>query len=102
MSAAVGQSVLRDPAGARAHETLTEPAWPWPIDLTRYDRTPALSASEADALRLLAEEVREWHRPRTRRSAWHALDRLIRPLADVRSAVSICTAYQEFGRVAHR
>lgn len=50
MSAALGRSVMREPAGAHVLEAVSEPAWPWPIDLTRYDRTPTLSASEVDAL----------------------------------------------------
>ena len=59
MSPAAGRLVMAEPVPSRAHDSVTEPAWPWPIDLTRYDRTPTLSPSEADALTLLEEQVRE-------------------------------------------
>jgi hypothetical protein len=48
---------MPEPARPSAQEAVSEPAWPWPIDITRYDRTPTLSASEADALKLLDEQV---------------------------------------------
>lgn len=88
MSIAVARPVVREPAWSSARETLGEPAWPWPIDITRYDRTPTLSPAEADALTVLEERVREWRRPRARRSVWRALDRLISPLADVLATLS--------------
>jgi len=94
MSAVAARPAGPDHAPPRAHAPVTEPAWAWPIDLTRYDRTQTLSLPEAGALRVLAEEVREWRRPRTRRPAWRALDRLVRPLADVRAIVSTPSPHQ--------
>lgn len=86
--------VVRDHAPSRAHAPVTEPEWVSPIDLARYDRAQTLSLREADALRILAEEVRGWRRPRTRRSVWRALDRLVRPLADVGTIVSTPSRHQ--------
>jgi integrase len=88
MSPATARPVLPAASPALAPDPRTEPAWRWPIDLTRYDRTPTLSPAEAAALRGLGEHVREWRRPRAQRSAWHGLHRLVRPLADVRAIVS--------------
>jgi hypothetical protein len=64
---------------------VSEPAWSWPIDLTRYDRTPTLSPAEVDALTTLGHSVRWWCRSRQQGSAWRALDRLVSPLAAVRA-----------------
>ncbi len=94
MSAVVARAIIAEPARSSAHAAISEPAWPWPIDITRYDRTPTLSPSEAVALRALEEQVRDWRRPRTRRSAWRTLARLTRPLGDVLGTLSTPTAHQ--------
>jgi integrase len=73
---------------ARSAELLSEAAWPWPIDIARYDRTRTLTPPEAAALAVLAEHTREWRRPRMRRGAWRALRRLVQPLEEVRASVS--------------
>src|SRR2546427_55506 len=88
MSPAAARPVIHEHAPSRAHDPVSEPAWPWPIDLTRYDRTPTLAPPEAEALSALAEHVREWRRPRARRGVWRVLHRLVSPLADVRAALS--------------
>jgi integrase len=68
-----------------AERLLAEPPWRWPIALTGYDRTPALSAVEADALRSLGDDgLRAW--ARADRAEFAALERLLRPLADARAA----------------
>ena len=59
MSAVVARALMAEPARASAHAAISEPAWPWPIDITRYDRTPTLSPSEAVALTALADQVRD-------------------------------------------
>src|SRR5262245_63110965 len=41
---------------------LDEPAWVWPVDLTRYDRSPVLTAAECAALASLGDAVRGWRR----------------------------------------
>ncbi len=79
---------MRAQASASADGPVREPAWPWPVDLTRYDRSPTLLPSEAEALAVMAEQVRQWRRPRERRSVWRALDRLVTPLRDVRATLS--------------
>jgi integrase len=84
MSPAAARSVTP----ARSAELLSEAAWPWPIDIAGYDRTRTLTPPEAAALAVLAEYTREWRRPRTRREAWRALRRLVRPLEEVRASVS--------------
>ena len=38
--------------------------------------------------------MRDWRRPRARRSVWRALDRLVSPLADVRATVSTPSVHQ--------
>jgi hypothetical protein len=94
MSGVVGRAIVAELARSSAPATISEPAWPWPIDITRYDRSPTLSPAEVGALIALAEHVRDWRRPRTRRSAWRRLDRLTRPLADVLGTLSAPTAHQ--------
>jgi integrase len=90
---AVAQAIVAAPARSSAAE-MVEPAWPWPIDMRRYDRTRTLSPSEAAALRVLEDHVRDWRRPRTRRSVWRTLNRLVRPLADVLGTLSAPTTHQ--------
>jgi len=94
MSAVVARAIIAEPARSNALTAISEPAWPWPIDITRYDRTATLSSSEAVALGAVEEQVGDWRRPRTRRSAWRTLDRLTRPLADVLGTLSAPTAHQ--------
>jgi integrase len=94
MSPATARAVrpAQEPAGS--HEPVSEPAWPWPIDLARYDRTPTLAPPEADALAALAEHLREWRRPRAQGGVWRGLQRLISPLADVRAVLSTPSPHQ--------
>src|SRR5688500_17234738 len=73
-------------APARPHDSVSEPAWRWPIDITRYDRTLTLTSSEATALAALEEHMREWRRPPARRGGWRLLHRLGRPPADGRDS----------------
>jgi integrase len=81
--------VTHEHAPARSHDPgISESAWRWPIDITRYDRPLTLAPSEAEALVILEEHMREWRRPSARRGAWQVLHRLVRPLADVRASVS--------------
>jgi len=75
---------------------VSEPAWAWPIDLTRYDRTPTLSPSEADALTALGPSVRGGHQPHQQRWAWRGLDRLVSPLAAVRATWSTQSPHQRY------
>jgi hypothetical protein len=56
MSATAARLVRGEEAPSRGR--VSEPPWSWPIDLTRYDRTPALSPPEADALTTLGQSVR--------------------------------------------
>jgi len=56
--------------------------WVWPIEVARYDRSPALTPVESDMLTRYAETYRFY------RYGWTidfgpSLDRLIRPLNDV-------------------
>jgi integrase len=61
--------------------------WPWPIDLTRYDRTPTLAPTEYAALMALGWEVRRGRGHDLQRPEWTAIDRLVRPLDDARRSV---------------
>ena len=88
MSAAAPRPVRREQASLSAQDPVSEPAWSWPIDLTRYDRTPVLSPPEAAALTALGPSVRGWSQPRRQPSLWHALDRLVSPLAAIRATWS--------------
>ncbi len=73
---------------------VSEPAWSWPIDLTRYDRTPTLSPEEADGLTALGQSGPGWWRPRQQRWAVRGLDRLVSPLAAVRATWSTHSRHQ--------
>ena len=64
-----------------------EPPWQWPVDITRYDRSPQLTPSEACALTLIGDEVRAWPHRSRQGAAWRAVERLVRPLTDVRAIV---------------
>jgi len=75
---------------------VSEPPWSWPIDFTRYDRTPALSPPEADALTTLGQSVRWWCQPRQQGSAWRVLDRLVSPLAAVRATWRSQSPHQRY------
>ncbi|HEX2679977.1 MAG TPA: site-specific integrase, partial [Candidatus Dormibacteraeota bacterium] len=88
MSPASVQPMMRELASVNCDDPVSEPAWPWPIDLTRYDRSPVLSRAEAEALAVVAEQVRAWRRPREQQSVWRAIARLVTPLAEVRATLS--------------
>ena len=55
-----GAAVLRPLAvpSADAAPSTSEAAWQWPIDVSRYDRSPPLTAEETRALARLGEGVR--------------------------------------------
>ena len=83
-----------DRAGTSRVATMVTPAWVWPLDLERYDRSAALTAAERAALQLLGDEARGWwFRPARatfeRRAAWTALDRLLLPLRAARDALEL-------------
>ena len=61
--------------------------WPWPIDLTRYDRTPTLTPAEHAALVALGWEVRRGRGHDLQRLEWGTIARLVRPLDDARRSV---------------
>lgn len=64
-----------------------EPSWQWPVDITRYDRSPRLTPSEASALTRIGDEVRAWPHRSRQGAVWRAVERLVCPLADVRGLV---------------
>ncbi len=64
--------------------TFGQSLWSWPIDPTRYDRTPELSANELTALVALDWDVRRGRCHDPQRPEWAALERLLRPLDDAR------------------
>jgi hypothetical protein len=67
---------------------LSDPArWPWPIDLTHYDRTPTLTPTEHAALVSLGWEVRRRRGHDLQRPEWAAITRLVQPLDDARRAL---------------
>ncbi len=67
-----------------AGSTLDHLLWHWPIDPTRYDRTPELSANELAALVALDWDVRRGRCHDPERPEWATLERLLRPLDDAR------------------
>jgi integrase len=82
-------AVLRPTAVATAEAApgAPEASWHWPIDVSRYDRSPQLTAQERGALARLGDGVRAWPRLGRQQPAWRALARLVRPLADARALV---------------
>ena len=64
-------------------------SWRWPIDLTRYDRTPTLAPAEHAALEALGWELRRGRCHDARRPEWTAIDRLLRPLDEARLSLFI-------------
>jgi hypothetical protein len=56
--------------------------WVWPIDVNRYDRSPALTDVERGMLTRYAEAYRFYRYGRTMNFG-PSLDRLVRPLNDV-------------------
>ncbi|WP_036529432.1 hypothetical protein [Nocardia sp. CNY236] len=77
--------------------TAMAPAWPWPIDLNRYDRRPELAARERVALEVLDWQVRRRRGYDCDRVEWQAISRLLRPLDDAQAALRWCPDTQ-----AHR
>jgi hypothetical protein len=63
--------------------------WSWPIDPTRYDRTPLLSSDELAALVALDWDVRRGRCHDPGRPEWAQLERLLRPLDDARLSLFI-------------
>ena len=64
------------------------PLWRWPIDPSRYDRTPTLTPTEHAALEALAWELHYGCCRAAQRSAWAAIERLVQPLEDARQSLS--------------
>lgn len=65
------------------------PAWQWPIDLARYDRTPELAPTEHAALLALGWHTRQGRSYDPNRPEWAVIERLFRPLNDARSSLFI-------------
>jgi hypothetical protein len=61
------------------------PAWPWPLDLSRYERDGELTDAELTALGILGLEQLRFDRDRES-AAWQSLRRLVRPLDDALTA----------------
>jgi hypothetical protein len=69
--------------------TCDRPLWQWPIDLTRYDRTPELSAIEHEALIALGWDLRRGRCHDPSRPEWATIKRLLDPLDDAYRSLSI-------------
>ncbi|MGE5285607.1 MAG: tyrosine-type recombinase/integrase [Micromonosporaceae bacterium] len=76
MTAATSVAVLQPAAG---------PAWPWPLDLGRYQRDGELTEAELTGLCALGLEQLRFDRDR-KSAAWQSLRRLVRPLDDALTA----------------
>jgi integrase len=74
------------PADA-ATEAPAVPAWPWPLNMARYDRRPELASRELEALRRLGMNVRRGRGYDADAPEWQAIDRLLQPLDDARDAL---------------
>lgn len=72
---------------AAAIETAAVPAWPWPVDLARYNRQPELTTLELEALRRLGTNVRRRRGYDREAPEWRVVKRLLRPLDDARAAL---------------
>jgi integrase len=72
---------------AEAMPRAPEASWQWPIDVSRYDRSPLLTAQESRALARLGDDVRAWPSLSRQQPAWRALGRLVHPLADARAVL---------------
>jgi hypothetical protein len=77
------------PSTARHRPPGAPTPWPWPIVLTRYDRTPTLTPAEHAALVTLGWEVRRGRGHDLQRPEWVTIARLVRPLDEARQQV--CT-----------
>jgi integrase len=77
------------PSAATSTPARDPSPWQWPIDLTRYDRTPTLTAAERTALATLGWDLRRgrYHHPQP--SAWAAIERLAQPLEEARRSLFI-------------
>lgn len=85
-------------AVAAATGPVTGGRWRWPIDPSRYDRTPTLDPVETRALASAGEELHDWHAPEW---PWASeLVRLVRPLADAAAAIEVPSARGERPRAA--
>lgn len=69
--------------------------WVWPLDLNRYDQSPALSAAEADMLTRYAGAYRFYRYGRTM-DFGPVLDRLVRPLNDALDYTGIRTLLRKY------
>ncbi len=69
-----------------------EAGWAWPVDPAAYDRSPALTRDELEALTTLAPRL--WHWRWRRESEWQLIDRLARPLVEARAAVHVASVRQ--------
>jgi integrase len=69
--------------------------WVWPIDVERYDRSPALTAVETDMLTRYADAYRFYRYGRTM-DFGPFLDRLVRPLNDVFDYTGIKTEQRRY------
>ncbi|MFI9839250.1 hypothetical protein ACIHFD_19600 [Nonomuraea sp. NPDC051941] len=77
-------------ASQAATEQAATPAWSWIAD-PGYDRSPALTTLELDALKALGWEVRRWHRHCLDHDQGerHALQRLILPLVAAKDHLEV-------------
>src|SRR5512145_294023 len=75
------------PSTARHRPPCAPTPWPWPIVLTRYDRTPTLTPAEHAALVTLGWEVRRGRGHDLQRPEWVTIARLVRPLDEARQHV---------------
>jgi hypothetical protein len=69
--------------------------WGWPIDLDRYDRSGALTASEEGMLTRYAEAYRVYRYGRTM-DFGQTLDRLVKPLNDALTYTGIRTYFRKY------
>jgi len=64
-------------------------AWRWPIDLARYDRSPALTPPERATLLARNAALGQGQLPLPQTPEWTTLERLLRPLEDARTSLYI-------------
>lgn len=65
----------------------------WPVDVTRYNRSPALTPSEQEALGMLVPQLAWKKRIEIGGDLQHALDRLLQPLHDLQAQLGIYQRY---------
>lgn len=67
----------------------TQEPWQWPLDISRYDRSPALTESETAFLQSFAQQLGDGRQAPPQAELREALPRLLAPLCDALAALGV-------------